>query len=428
VELLEFSPTEGTRLDPRVRDITVRDLLYHAGGWDRALSGFDPPFAADRIAIALGERPPASSTMIVQFMLGQELDFDPGTRQVYSNVGYAVLGRIIEAVTGEAYDDYVRRAILEPAGAHTVELGRSLPEERAPDEVRYHDPRRFLSMFPGRGMVSAPYGAFSIEAMDAHGGWIASAPDLLRLTARVDLDPAVPDLLEPETIRTMVSPHETASADSTFYAMGWEILRDGTATIWFHRGDVPGTTALLVRAGRTHFALFMNGNAGSRENAERILPMLLTAAGAVEEWPSRDLFPLTVSEVLPNPVAAPTPADSAAMRATALDYIEGWYSGDSARMERALHPHLVKRFVETLPGGGVRLTETTALELVHQVRAGGGSDTPENERRTDVQILDVFQHVASVRVDAHGWIDYMHLAKVEGDWRIVNVLWEIRRP
>lgn len=129
--------------------------------------------------------------------------------------------------------------------------------------------------------------------MDAHGGWIASAPDLVRLTARVDLDPSVPDLLEPETIRTMVSPHETASADSTFFAMGWEILRNGDGTVWFHRGDLPGTTALLVCTGRTQFALLMNGNAGSRENAERILPLLLAAAGAVEEWPRRDLFPVT---------------------------------------------------------------------------------------------------------------------------------------
>lgn len=293
VELLEFTPLEGTLPDARIRDITVRDLLYHAGGWDRDRSGFDPPFAADRIAIALGERPPASPDMIVHFMLGQDLDFDPGSRQVYSNVGYAVLGRIIEAVTGQSYPEYVRRAVLEPAGAHSVQLGRSFREQRAPGEVRYHETRRFLSMFPGHGMVPAPYGAFSIEAMDAHGGWIASAPDLLRLMVRVDLEPSVPDLLNPGTLRTMVSPHETASAEGTFYAMGWEILRSGDGSVWFHRGDLPGTTALLVCAGRTQFALLMNGNAGSRENAERILPMLLAAAGAVDTWPRHDLFQVT---------------------------------------------------------------------------------------------------------------------------------------
>lgn len=137
---------------------------------------------------------------------------------------------------------------------------------------------------------------------------------------------------------------------------------------------------------------------------------------------------LTCALALPMVAGAQTLADSAAIRATALDYIEGWYTGDAARMERALHPHLAKRFLEPRADGGVQLTETTALELVQQVRGGGGSATPEGVRRTEVKILDIFQDVANVRVDAHGWIDYMHLAKLGSNWRIVNVLWEIRRP
>ena len=129
-----------------------------------------------------------------------------------------------------------------------------------------------------------------------------------------------------------------------------------------------------------------------------------------------------------TPVRGQRAPDSAAIRATALDYIEGWYAADAARMERSLHPHLAKRFLERASGGNVRLTETTALELVQQVKAGGGSGTVVRERRTDVRILDIFQDVASVRVDAHGWIDYMHLGRVGGQWKIINVLWEIRQP
>lgn len=293
VGVLDFGMSEADSLDPRIRDITVGDLLYHSGGWDRERSGFDPPFAADRIAMALGERPPATASMMVEFMLRQELDFDPGSRQVYSNVGYAVLGRVIEAVTGESYGQYVRRAVFEPAGVRTAALARSFREQRAPNEVRYHDDRVFLSMFPGRGMVSAPYGAFAIETMDAHGGWIASAPDLLRFMTHVDLDPTVPDMLERESIESMISPHTSASTDSLFYAKGWEILRHDDGVVWYHRGDLPGTTALLVCAGRTQLAFLMNGNAGSRENADRLLPMLLEAARNVnvEEWPDSDLFP-----------------------------------------------------------------------------------------------------------------------------------------
>ncbi len=138
-------------------------------------------------------------------------------------------------------------------------------------------------------------------------------------------------------------------------------------------------------------------------------------------------FFLILGAVLAPPVHSQTPADTVAITATALDYIEGWYSADAVRMERALHPHLAKRFLEHLPDSSTRLTDTSALELVLQVHSGGGSTVPASSRRTDVRILDVFQDVASVRVDAHGWIDYMHLAKSDGKWRIVNVLWEIRR-
>src|SRR5690606_36994106 len=135
---------------------------------------------------------------------------------------------------------------------------------------------------------------------------------------------------------------------------------------------------------------------------------------------------LSVALLLPVTALSQSAADSAAIRSAALDYIEGWYTADAERMERALHPHLAKRFMEATADGGVRLTETTAMELVQQVRAGGGSGTPEQARRTDVRILDVFQHVASVRVDAHEWIDYMHLAKAGGRWTIVDVLWDMR--
>ena len=139
-------------------------------------------------------------------------------------------------------------------------------------------------------MVLAPYGAFSIETMDAHGGWIASAQDLVRFMSHFDLDPAVPDLLSAETLRMMVRPHKTAASDGTFLAMGWEIRRKDDDIVWFHRGDLPGTTALLVCSGRTQFAFLMNGNAGSRENADQILPLLLKASRDVEEWPNRNLF------------------------------------------------------------------------------------------------------------------------------------------
>lgn len=121
-----------------------------------------------------------------------------------------------------------------------------------------------------------------------------------------------------------------------------------------------------------------------------------------------------------------TPADSAAIRQAALDYIEGWYEGDAERMERAVHPDLAKRIMSRGPDGRARLGHMTASQLTGATRNGVGTRTPAADRRTDVRILDVFGSAASVRVDAHGWIDYMHLARGDDGWVIVNVLWELR--
>ena len=123
---------------------------------------------------------------------------------------------------------------------------------------------------------------------------------------------------------------------------------------------------------------------------------------------------------------AQTAADSAGIRATALDYIEGWYAGDGARMERALHPELAKRIVRTDSLGRSRLDTQSAMTLVQNTRSGGGKDTPAADRREDVRILDIYQNAASARIDASYWIDYLQLAKWRGRWVIVNVLWELK--
>ena len=133
------------------------------------------------------------------------------------------------------------------------------------------------------------------------------------------------------------------------------------------------------------------------------------------------------SVAMPNQARGQSAADSAAIRATALDYIEGWYAGDAARMERALHPDLAKRIV----GVDERFKRSTlnhqsAMTLVQKTRAGGGKDTPVAEQRKEVRILDIFGNTASVRIDASTWIDYLHVVKWNARWVIINVLWENR--
>jgi len=125
-----------------------------------------------------------------------------------------------------------------------------------------------------------------------------------------------------------------------------------------------------------------------------------------------------------TPVRGQSAADSASIRATALDYIEGWYTNNAARMERALHPKLAKRMVWADSAGRSHLVDLTALELIQGTREH--PPVPPSERRKDVQILSVFGQAAVVRIDAEEWVDYLQEVKWNGSWKIINVVWENR--
>jgi hypothetical protein len=124
--------------------------------------------------------------------------------------------------------------------------------------------------------------------------------------------------------------------------------------------------------------------------------------------------------------ATPSEADKAAIKQTALDYIEGWYEGDAERMERALHPELAKRIVRTNPQGQSRLDQMSAMSLVQGTRRGYGKQTPKEKQQKDVTILDVFENAACAKIVASDWVDYLQLARWNGRWVIVNVLWELK--
>jgi hypothetical protein len=124
--------------------------------------------------------------------------------------------------------------------------------------------------------------------------------------------------------------------------------------------------------------------------------------------------------------AAPTASDAELIKQTALDYIEGWYEGNAERMERSLHPELAKRIVRTDNRGRSSLGSMGAMQLVQYTRVSDGKSIPKEKQQKDVTVLDIFGNAASARVVAADWIDYMHLAKWNGRWVIVNVLWEVK--
>jgi hypothetical protein len=120
-------------------------------------------------------------------------------------------------------------------------------------------------------------------------------------------------------------------------------------------------------------------------------------------------------------------AEVKAIRQTVLNYLEAWYQGEPERGVGSLHPDLAKRIVRTDPEPGQDTLENmSAARLAERWRSGDGKATPRENQKKEVTVLDVHGGMASVKLEAAAWVDYMHLAKVDGQWVIVNVLWERR--
>lgn len=124
-----------------------------------------------------------------------------------------------------------------------------------------------------------------------------------------------------------------------------------------------------------------------------------------------------------TPLHAQEIEDGEAIIATALDYLEGWYEGNAERMARAVHTDLAKRIARPQADGCRELQHMGKETLVGYTEARPAGD--EVDLRDRIQILDVFGFAAVVRADADDWVDYLQLAKIDGHWVIVNVLWEL---
>ena len=298
--LLGLAPLAAKPGDARLAQITVRQLLQHTGGWDRDRSG-DPMFQSRQIARAAGEPSPASPEAVIRDMLGRPLDFAPGERQVYSNFGYCVLGRVIEKVVGRSYESWVRESVLAPSGVRAMRIGAS--RESGFGEARYYTPteERGRNVFADSPeQVPVPYGAFCLESMDAHGGWVASARDLARMVVALDAPGPAP-LLKPETLALMQAPPPAPAARlpdgrpaDWHFGCGWVVRSVPGASrpnLW-HNGSLPGTWALVVRRfdGISWGALFNQRSAGKLPSDDALDGALHRAAGGVKEWPDGEVL------------------------------------------------------------------------------------------------------------------------------------------
>ena len=244
-----YGPTTGAH-----RAIRVRHLLNHSvGGWTN--DGYDPSMAhpgvsqTELIARGLAERP---------------LNFVPGTTQLYSNFGYLLLGRVIERVTGQPYEAWVRQDVLARCGAGGMRVGESLP---GADEVRY----RAITIFDDPNLVE-------VRRLDSAGGWVANARELIGFASAVDGGQGAGRILSPASARFMA----TAPIAGSTYGHGWRVNQWDT---WWHNGILAGTSAFLCRgsSGHTLAALANTGGPGS-DVTVRLEQMIWRMAAAVPGW------------------------------------------------------------------------------------------------------------------------------------------------
>jgi CubicO group peptidase (beta-lactamase class C family) len=292
------TPEYATIADDRVRQITVRQLLQHTAGWDRDRSPEgDPMFNSVAISQTMAAPTPASVTTIIQYILTKPLDFSPGSRYAYSNVGYAILGRVIEKVTGKGYESYVKESVLYPSGAFDMQLGHNLYSQKQVKEVRYYE-KAGAALVPSvceiGKQVNCPYGGFNLEAMDAHGGWLASSMDLARVLVGTSGIAAKPGLLPEDLIRTMLTP----SDQNSNYALGWFVNQAGN---YWHTGSLVGSSTMMahLKSGVSWVILF-NGNPQTQEYFRDLDQLMWKALDKVQTWPEQDLFITPLQEKRPS--------------------------------------------------------------------------------------------------------------------------------
>ena len=279
--------------DKRVFNISVAHLLSHEGGWSQRYG--DQMFMPHVIAREMKCSLPVDTRTIVRFALSKRLHFTPGTGRSYSNLGYSILGLVIEKISGMPYEEYCTTAIFEPLGIYDIVPGKNLPEEKAPFEVTYYEPAGMPlrpSVYGTGELVPVRYGGNDVEALGAAGYWLATAPDLMKLVLAVDGFDYNDDILTESSIELMTDVNNNISP------LGWKTtLENGT---WIRTGSFAGTTAMIKRQpdGLTWIVL-LNSSAWNGPGIHTYINrMMASMVSQISDWPEYNLFDNT----LPVPI------------------------------------------------------------------------------------------------------------------------------
>jgi len=278
-------PIFNSVADKRLYNITVRHLLAHAGGW--SLSYGDPAFNSLVVLEKTGETGAATMDSYCRFVASRRLHFDPGTRSSYSNMGYMFLGKVIAAVSGKPYEEFVRNDVLKPVGITDMHIGRSFLSERRFNEVKYYESEEspLIPSFDGSGtMVPKPYGGNPIELLSSAGGWIASSIELAKLMAMIDGFRSYPDMIPQNLINQMVVNKDFKGP------LGWKVVKDNGD--WIRTGSMAGTSAIMKRQSNGFsWVIIINSSSwkGPRLPAY-VNYMMGKIEKGVSNWPKHDLF------------------------------------------------------------------------------------------------------------------------------------------
>jgi N-acyl-D-amino-acid deacylase len=234
--LKHLRPPPGANVDPRLKTITIYQLLNHSGGWNRNVSG-DPVNWSPQIAQTLRVRLPLTPDQFISYVMGLPLDFAPGSESQYSNIGYIVLGQIVEKASGKSYEEYVQKNVLEPMGAKTA--GMNSLTKYLPGEAR-----RYLA---GTDILLPP---LQLPMVRAAGGWSASTLDMIRLLTSLDGSRGKSFLSE-KTMKLFLAPPPAplkVRPNNTFPGLGFEtvyVASDGYG--YFQDGNWHGMRAFMKR-------------------------------------------------------------------------------------------------------------------------------------------------------------------------------------
>lgn len=256
-----LKPTYGeNNIDPRWKQVTIGQLLTHSGGW--TLENGEPQRVYARLAAdAAGESRPACPSALVRYMMGKPLQYDPGTKSVYSNFGFNVLGRVIEQASGKHYFDYVRANLLSPSGIEDINLGRTARRHARLNEVYYfagkNSPDVWSLIDEDAEVADFAYGGdAAIESMDAHGGLVSSAESLVKFGMALNgYDKTAADgsksrvaLIKAETLQSMLKPTNfKCEGKNTVRAYGVAVNTARKPIFkWSHAGALCGTSSLLI--------------------------------------------------------------------------------------------------------------------------------------------------------------------------------------